>query len=210
MKAVGSAGVSALWAKVKNKTSFAYTIAPKNAGTAKLWLKLGTLTMNLAAATVHIVVLTGGGYNGSASQNSKLDIYVKHFNNNPTTTTNRTFGVTVEYGQRCEGMSVMAMATAYNKCDVWVYLPFTYANGSCCVSGAYSGWTPDGSTTQAETPSSGTPQDVIGCTWATTAAATQSAAGLMSASDKAKLDGISSGGGGDYLSDADFVAYVTS
>lgn len=42
------------------------------------------------------------------------------------------------------------------------------------------------------------------------AAATQSEAGLMSAADKAKLDGISSGGGGDYLSDADFVAYVTS
>lgn len=40
--------------------------------------------------------------------------------------------------------------------------------------------------------------------------ATQSADGLMSAADKAKLDGISSGGGGDYLSDADFVAYVTS
>ena len=41
--------------------------------------------------------------------------------------------------------------------------------------------------------------------------ATASAAGLMSAADKAKLDGLSdSGGGGDFLSDADFVAYVTS
>ena len=46
---------------------------------------------------------------------------------------------------------------------------------------------------------------------APTSAATQTAAGLMSAADKAKLDGLSdSGGGGDFLADADFVAYVTS
>lgn len=46
---------------------------------------------------------------------------------------------------------------------------------------------------------------------ASTSAATASAAGLMSAADKAKLDGLSdSGGGGDFLADADFVAYVTS
>ena len=45
---------------------------------------------------------------------------------------------------------------------------------------------------------------------APTSAATQTAAGLMSAADKAKLDGLSdSGGGGDYLSDADFITYVT-
>lgn len=42
-------------------------------------------------------------------------------------------------------------------------------------------------------------------------AATQTAAGLMSAEDKKKLDGLSdSGGGGGFLSDADFVSYVTS
>lgn len=46
---------------------------------------------------------------------------------------------------------------------------------------------------------------------ASTSAATASAAGLMSAADKVKLDGLSdSGGGGDFLADADFVAYVTS
>lgn len=46
---------------------------------------------------------------------------------------------------------------------------------------------------------------------ASTSAATASAAGLMSAADKAKLDGLSdSGGGGGFLADADFVAYVTS
>ena len=64
--------------------------------------------------------------------------------------------------------------------------------------------------------------DGISALWATAKAtfaakshthggATQSAAGFMSAADKKKLDGLSdSGGGGDFLSDADFVAYVTS
>lgn len=42
-------------------------------------------------------------------------------------------------------------------------------------------------------------------------AATKSAAGFMSAADKEKLDGLSdSGGGGDFLADEDFVAYVTN
>ena len=46
---------------------------------------------------------------------------------------------------------------------------------------------------------------------APTSAATQTAAGLMSAEDKKKLDELSdSGGGGGFLSDADFVSYVTS
>lgn len=46
---------------------------------------------------------------------------------------------------------------------------------------------------------------------ASTSTATQTAAGLMSAEDKKKLDELSdSGGGGGFLSDADFVSYVTS
>ena len=59
--------------------------------------------------------------------------------------------------------------------------------------------------------------DGISALWAkakatfTHGAATKSAAGFMSAADKERLDGLSdSGGGGDYLSDADFVAYVTN
>lgn len=46
--------------------------------------------------------------------------------------------------------------------------------------------------------------------FATKDAATAESAGLMSAADKAKLDGLpDSGGGGDFLSDEDFVAYTT-
>lgn len=44
---------------------------------------------------------------------------------------------------------------------------------------------------------------------ASTAAATASADGLMSAADKAKLDGISDSGGGGFMADADFIEYVT-
>ena len=122
-----------------------------------VWSKLGTLTSAGDNSNFIINIYTGNGYNGNANQNSQAEIVIKDGYQSTASTTS-AFGVSVTR-QNCEGLKVQVRATASNKCDVWVYLPWLYSWGTYTTAGSYSSWTV-ASTTQTTEPTSGTLQNI--------------------------------------------------
>ena len=122
-----------------------------------VWSKLGTLTSAGDNSNFIINIYTGNGYNGNANQNSQAEIVIKDGYQSTASTTS-AFGVSVTR-QNCEGLKVQVRATASNKCDVWVYLPWLYSRGTYTTAGSYSSWTV-ASTTQTTEPTSGTLQNI--------------------------------------------------
>lgn len=123
----------------------------------RVWSKLGTLTSAGDNSNFIINIYTGNGYNGNANQNSQAEIVIKDGYQSTASTTS-AFGVSVTR-QNCEGLKVQVRATASNKCDVWVYLPWLYSWGTYTTAGSYSSWTV-ASTTQTTEPTSGTLQNI--------------------------------------------------
>lgn len=121
------------------------------------WVKLGTLYSAWDNSNFKIVVLAGNGYNGSASQNSQLEIVIKDGWQSTQSATS-AFGVSVTR-QNCEGATVNVRATSHNVCDVWVYLPWPYSSGTYTISGEYTDWV-HVNVAQTAAPTSGTAQDV--------------------------------------------------
>ena len=119
------------------------------------WVRLGTLKTGVSN-TVEIVVLTGIGYNGLASQNSKISIVIR--DGNHTGDAANRYGVTV-MREGNEGNEVQVRSSAYGTAEVWVHFAGAYANGSYSISKA-SGvtWTHSG-TLQTDAPTSGTVQN---------------------------------------------------
>lgn len=132
------------------------------------WIKLGTLTSRGDNSSVTINVWSGNGYNGAASQNSNWQMMIKDGYQDQQST-NKAFGVTVNYGLHCDNVKVMVMATAYNVCDVWCYFPWSHSHGRYTIQGRYSKWehTSNGVTPQSDEPTDGTPQSIIQETWTT-------------------------------------------
>lgn len=122
-----------------------------------VWSKLGTLTSAGDNSNFIINIYTGNGYNGNANQNSQAEIVIKDGYQSTASTTS-AFGVSVTR-QNCEGLKVQVRATASNKCDVWVYLPWLYSWGTYTTAGSYRSWTV-ASTTQTTEPTSGTLQNI--------------------------------------------------
>lgn len=121
------------------------------------WIKLGTLVSNGDASNVIINVYTGNGYNGTANQNSQVEIIIKD-GRQSTQSAATSFGVSVTR-QNCESLTVKVMATAHNTCDVWVYMPWQYWNGMYTIVGSYSSWTHSGAN-QSSAPTTGTEQNL--------------------------------------------------
>lgn len=132
------------------------------------WIKLGTLTSSGDNSSVTINVWSGNGYNGSASQNADWQIMIKD-GYQQTPSTKAAFGVTVNYGLRCDGAKVMVRATAHNVCDVWCYLPWSYPTGRYSIQGRYLKWEhkSGGVLPQSSEPSEGEAQSIIQDTWTT-------------------------------------------
>lgn len=122
-----------------------------------VWSKLGTLTSAGDTSNFIINVYTGNGYNGNASQNSEVEIVIKDGRQSSASTIS-AFGVSVTR-QNCDGLKVQVRATASNKCDIWVYLPWNYSLGTYTISGKYTAWVTSNSTQTAE-PTTGTLQDL--------------------------------------------------
>ena len=122
-----------------------------------VWSKLGTLTSAGDDSNFIINVYTGNGFNGGANQNSQAEIVIKDGWQSSTSTTS-AFGVSVTR-QNCDDLKVQVRATASNKCDVWVYLPWSYGHGTYTISGKYTSWSPS-NTTQTAEPTTGTLQDL--------------------------------------------------
>lgn len=118
------------------------------------WVRLGTLNTG-ASDTVEIVVLTGIGYNGVASQNSKISIVIR--DGNHTGEAANRYGVTV-MREGNEGNEVQVRSSAYGTAEVWVHFTGAYAEGSYSISKASDvTWTHSG-TVQSSAPTSGTVQ----------------------------------------------------
>lgn len=139
--------------KMATKT---YTFATANIK-GKYWTRLGSLVSGGDWSNFAIEVMSGDGYNGSSSQNSRMTIVIKDgWQGKPAAY--GAFGVSV-LRENCQGARVAVMASAGNTCDVWVYLPWQYANGQYTISGAYRSWT-QAVLSQADAPTSGVAQDV--------------------------------------------------
>ena len=127
-------------------------------GTNQLvWSKLGTLISAGDNSNFIINIYTGSGYNGRAQQNSQAEIVIKDGWQASASTTS-AFGVSVTR-QNCDDLKVQVRATASNKCDVWVYLPWAYSWGTYTIAGKYTSWETS-STTQTTEPITGTLQDL--------------------------------------------------
>lgn len=122
-----------------------------------VWSKLGTLTSAGDNSNFIIDIYTGSGYNGYASQNSQAEIVIKDGWQASASTT-AAFGVSVTR-QNCDNLKVQVRATASNKCEVWVYLPWSYGWGTYTIAGKYTSWETS-QTTQTAEPTTGTLQDL--------------------------------------------------
>lgn len=122
-----------------------------------VWSKLGTLISAGNNSNFIINIYTGSGYNGQAQQNSQAEIVIKDGWQESASTTS-AFGVSVTR-QNCDDLKVQVRATASNKCDVWVYLPWAYSWGTYTIAGKYTSWETS-STTQTTEPITGTLQDL--------------------------------------------------
>lgn len=131
---------------------------PLTGGSNQLvWSKLGTLISAWDNSNFIINIYTGSGYNGQAQQNSQAEIVIKDGWQASASTTS-AFGVSVTR-QNCDDLKVQVRATASNKCDVWVYLPWAYSWGTYTIAGKYTSWETS-STTQTTEPITGTLQDL--------------------------------------------------
>lgn len=131
---------------------------PLTGGSNQLvWSKLGTLISAWDNSNFIINIYTGSGYNGQAQQNSQAEIVIKDGWQASASTTS-AFGVSVTR-QNCDDLKVQVRATASNKCDVWVYLPWAYSRGTYTIAGKYTSWETS-STTQTTEPITGTLQDL--------------------------------------------------
>ena len=133
------------------------------------WVRLGTLKTE-TSDTVEIVVFAGIGYNGLASQNSKISIVIRDGDHNGDDAANR-YGVTV-MREGNESNEVQVRSSAHGTAEVWVHFIGAYANGSYSISKASDvTWTHSG-TVQSSEPTSGTVQDQSYLTNAAAAAKT--------------------------------------
>lgn len=123
------------------------------------WVKLGTYHDTWDTASALITVMTGGGYNGGANQNTKIEIFVKDGWQSSTSATS-SFGVSYVMSHNSNsGIQVKALASAHNSVDIWVYMPWGYWDGHYTVK-CIGAWTHSGEHQTSEP--SGTAQSVDG------------------------------------------------
>ena len=131
-----------------------YTIGNGDAGAVPKWIHLGTLTSAGDSSSATISIVFGDGYNGYASQNSKLTITIKDGYQNPQSATGAC-GVTA-MRENCDYALVDVLAQSATVYDVWVYAPWAYSNGRYSISGQYAAWKHSGATQKTEPATSAT------------------------------------------------------
>ena len=138
--------------------SISYTFMADTTNTAK-WHRLGNYKTAGDAQNFVIMLYSGSGYNSNASQNSFARIVVKDGWQDPNTNPSsvgpaNSVGITVErFGNfdSSHEIKVVAVATSNTEGELWVYLPWQYANGNYTISGVYSSWTHNSGTSDDTT-----------------------------------------------------------
>lgn len=132
--------------------SKAYQIVVTNgSSTSNYWHKLGTFVTAGNSHNIIINIYSGNGYNGDANQNSWARIILKDGWQSPVSKTN-CIGITCErYGY---SKTIQVRVNVTNRPsnssatgDVWVLLPWDYANGNYTVEGNFASWTHNSTTT---------------------------------------------------------------
>jgi hypothetical protein len=116
------------------------------------YTKLGTWILTVGASILRLRVMTGNGYNGHATQNSWIDIFIKK--SDATSGTTNAFGVSYELHNASSAvLAPYVVATASDSCDIWVKNSWGYENGWYVAE--YNGgvWLGDGSWHQTSVPS---------------------------------------------------------
>jgi hypothetical protein len=116
------------------------------------YTKIGTWSGTREAQILKIRVMTGDGFNGNATQNSWIDIFIKK--SNTTSGTTNAFGVSYELHNASSAvLSPYVVATAYNSCDIWIKNSWGWESGWYIAE--YNGgvWLGDGSWHQTSVPS---------------------------------------------------------
>ena len=115
---------------------FTYFGAPiYGANGSTKWVHLGTWTSGGDAHNCLITVLTGAGYNGDSSQNTKIEISIKD-GWQSSLSASTAFGATYYISENYySNIKVKIIASAHNVCDVWIYMPWTYWNGEYMFQG---------------------------------------------------------------------------
>lgn len=130
---------------------------------ATAWYKIGTWSSGGDAHTCKITILTGNGYNGGATQNTEIEVFIKDgWQSSPAPA--NAFGGTyiVKYNYH-NGIRFKLLATSHNVVDVWVYFPWNYWNGDYMFEG-YGSFIHGADTNQSSEPSYGTYNEIINYT----------------------------------------------
>ena len=133
-----------------NRVSF-YSGSISGANGKKEWIKLGSISNTRDSHNTVINLYSGKGYNGAPNQNGWAKIIMKDgYQSTPSTT--KAYGVTVELqGMGMDNFKAKILATAWNACDVWVYMPWGYWSGHYTVEHIETTkWTHSGSHQEAE------------------------------------------------------------
>jgi hypothetical protein len=116
------------------------------------YTKIGIWSGTHEASTLRLRIMTGDGFNGYASDNSWIDIFIKK--SNTTSGTTGAFGVTYELHNASSAvLTPYVVATAYNSCDIWIKNSWGWGTG--WYTAEYNGgvWLGDGSWHQRSVPS---------------------------------------------------------
>ena len=111
---------------VKN-TLRTYSFAAAS-GNNNHWTHIGDWQSN-DNNSCHVIVYSGNGYNAGTNQNSVIDIFIKDgWQSSGSTTSAYAATVTLDQATQNEA-KVKIIATAANKCQVWLYTSWSYGYG---------------------------------------------------------------------------------
>ena len=128
----------------------AYSIPSHGTFLDGYWHKLGEYVTAGDATSFVLTIYDGKGYNSQAEQNSIARIMIKDGWQSSRSATN-SVGVTIERFGNYFALECRIVATAHNAGAVWIYFPWQYASGTYEVSGQYTSWTHNSSTTSDTT-----------------------------------------------------------
>jgi hypothetical protein len=145
--------------QLSNAKEYRYTVEGAN-GTVK-WVKLGTWSETYDSMNAIIHIYSSSGYNGNASQNGEIEVYIKDGWQSDTSTANSAFGVSCLFSHTKFGQTIQARATSHNSIDIWLYTASTYWNFTCSVYVSDGIWTPKSELMDSE-PTAGVSQECVG------------------------------------------------
>lgn len=128
----------------------AYSIPSPGTFLDGYWHKLGEYVTAGDATSFVLTIYDGKGYNSQAEQNSIARIMIKDGWQSSRSATN-SVGVTIERFGNYFALECRIVATAHNAGAVWIFFPWQYASGTYEVSGQYTSWTNNSSTTSDTT-----------------------------------------------------------